>query len=433
LSDIAIKVENLSKRYRIGTSVSYKTLRESLQNTFLKPFRHSKTYKNAAEGQPSKYIWALDDISFQIRDGEAVGIIGANGSGKSTLLKVLTRITPPTNGRVEISGRVGSLLEVGTGFHPELTGRENISLNAAILGMSRTEVKRKFEEIVDFAGEAVKKFIDTPVKRYSSGMQVRLAFAVAAHLDPEILLVDEVLAVGDAAFQKKCLAKMGEVASGGRTVLFVSHNMNAVAALCESVICLNAGVIESIGPAREQISKYTTSVLSEAKVERLSRGRLNAPAVIKGVRLTNTKGQECDSFDLFEPVAIELIIVQRKLEKPVRLVIRIRSGVDESVVLASTDWDYGNPIGFLDAREYTVRCNIPGNLLNSGQYLVSAGIDVPGGPSYSTLENVKQFVVLNTTSLGDGIYGDRDGILSPYRKWELVSSKQLEIGQSNDG
>lgn len=233
MSDIAIKVENLSKLYQIGTQKSG-SLRESLLDKW-------RWISGRKESTTTEEFWALNDVSFEIKQGEAVGIIGKNGAGKSTLLKILSRITEPTKGRIEINGRVASLLEVGTGFHPELSGRENIYLNGTILGMTRREIKAKFDEIVAFSG--VEKFIDTPVKYYSSGMYVRLAFAVAAHLEPEILIIDEVLAVGDAEFQKKCLGKMGEVAGKGRTVLFVSHNMQAINQLCQSCILLKKGQI----------------------------------------------------------------------------------------------------------------------------------------------------------------------------------------------
>jgi lipopolysaccharide transport system ATP-binding protein len=233
MSDIAIRVNNLSKQYRIGQRKPYKTVRESIQSLF-----RSSSAEKAAESSAGSF-WALKDINFEVNQGEVVGIIGRNGAGKSTLLKVLSRITEPTTGEIETFGRVGSLLEVGTGFHPELTGRENVYLNGAILGMRQGEIAAKFDEIVAFA--EVDRFLDTPVKYYSSGMYTRLAFAVAAHLEPAILVVDEVLAVGDAQFQKKCLGKMGEVAKGGRTVLFVSHNMGAILTLCQRTIVLRGG------------------------------------------------------------------------------------------------------------------------------------------------------------------------------------------------
>ena len=245
MSEVAIRCEGLGKRYRIGKPERYRTLRDTLTDAVYAPFRRIRSafqpssFPAAQHPNGDDTIWALKDVSFEITQGEVVGIIGRNGAGKSTLLKILSRITEPTEGHAEIQGRVGSLLEVGTGFHPELTGRENIYLNGAILGMKRAEMQRKFDEIVAFA--EVNKFIDTPVKHYSSGMYLRLAFAVAAHLEPEILLVDEVLAVGDAAFQKKCLGKMGDVAKEGRTVLFVSHNMNAIEQLCTACLLLDKG------------------------------------------------------------------------------------------------------------------------------------------------------------------------------------------------
>ena len=252
MSDVVIRVENLSKRYRIrqGTRARYETLYDQLAHV-MTPWRWFRSGNHRAQDD---YIWALKDVSFEVKRGEVVGIIGRNGAGKSTLLKVLARITEPTEGYAEVRGRVGSLLEVGTGFHPELTGRENIYLNGAILGMRKAEIDRKFDEIVAFA--EIEKFMDTPVKFYSSGMYVRLAFAVAAHLDPEILLVDEVLAVGDAAFQKKCLGKMGEVAGEGRTVLFVSHNMGAIQNLCDWAICLAQGTIIACGSIDYTIEYY---------------------------------------------------------------------------------------------------------------------------------------------------------------------------------
>jgi lipopolysaccharide transport system ATP-binding protein len=251
MSDTAIRVSNLGKQYRLGgPAATYTTFREALVDTFTAPVRWLKGERKRAET-----FWALDDISFEIKQGEAVGIIGRNGAGKSTLLKILSRVTRPTRGKAELFGRVGSLLEVGTGFHTELTGRENIYLNGAILGMSRSEIVRKFDEIVDFSG--VEKFLDTPVKFYSSGMYVRLAFAVAAHLEPEILVVDEVLAVGDAEFQKKCMGKMSDVAHAGRTVLFVSHNMVAIQNLCERSILLDKGQICLDATTEKAITQYS--------------------------------------------------------------------------------------------------------------------------------------------------------------------------------
>ncbi len=270
MSDIAIRCDRLSKQYRIGERESYKALRDVVTEAAAAPFRRARAALGNGNGAVTRNakretrnsFWALDDVSFEVKRGEVVGIIGRNGAGKSTLLKILSRITKPTRGHATIHGRVGSLLEVGTGFHPELTGRENIYLNAAILGMRKAEVVEKFDEIVAFA--EVEQFIDTPVKRYSSGMYVRLAFAVAAHLEPEILVIDEVLAVGDAAFQKKCLGKIGEVAHGGRTVLFVSHNMGAIRNLCTEVVWLDDGKIADSGDCTDVVGRYLRTTIEQS-------------------------------------------------------------------------------------------------------------------------------------------------------------------------
>jgi lipopolysaccharide transport system ATP-binding protein len=285
MNDIAIRVENLSKKFRIGAPKNNRNLREVLIDGFKPPFRLVSRLlhgQGAGAAELNRTIWALKDVSFEIRRAEVVGIIGRNGAGKTTLLKILSRITDPTVGRAEIYGRVSSLLEVGTGFHPELTGRDNIYLSGAILGMKKAEIDRKFDEIVAFS--EIEKFIDTPVKRYSSGMYVRLAFAVAAHLEPEILLVDEVLAVGDAAFQKKCLGKMGEVTKEGRTILFVSHNMGAIIQLCPSSIVLKQGEVLMKGPSRAVVEQYLADLSSgntvdlERVQERSGDGRLRFTA-----------------------------------------------------------------------------------------------------------------------------------------------------------
>jgi len=279
MGDTVIKVENLGKRYRIGGShPARRQFRDVLLQSLVLPFK-----RLGGRPRPDEFIWALKDVSFEVKRGEVVGFIGRNGAGKTTLLKILSRITSPTEGAADIGGRVGSLLEVGTGFHPELTGRENIYFNGAILGMRKTEIDRRFDEIVDFSG--VEKFIDTPVKRYSSGMQVRLAFSVAAHLEPEILLVDEVLAVGDLDFQKKCLGKMGKVARGGRTVLFVSHNMGAVLSLCSKAYLFQGGRVAASGVAEEVVSRYTRSVYAagvtslEQRTDRKGDGRVRLASI----------------------------------------------------------------------------------------------------------------------------------------------------------
>lgn len=263
MSQAAICVEGLSKRYRIGQRERYLALRDVLTRSATAPFRWLAGRRVASNGDSPAHIWALKDVSFQVGEGDVTGIIGRNGSGKSTLLKILARITEPTRGTAEVYGQVGSLLEVGTGFHPELTGRENVYLSGAILSMKKREIDRKFDEIVSFA--ELEKFIDTTVKYYSTGMQMRLAFAVAAHLEPKILLVDEVLAVGDAGFQRKCLGKMGDVASGGRTVLFVSHQMNQIRRLCQRVILLDGGRVRQFGVAEQVLAAYEELMASLAQ------------------------------------------------------------------------------------------------------------------------------------------------------------------------
>lgn len=309
MSDIVIRTENLSKLYHIGERKGgYKTLRETIVNTFSASFRHLGRNPQISDFAPQPgHIWALKDISFEVSRGEVVGIIGRNGAGKTTLLKILSRITEPTEGWAEIRGRIGSLLEVGTGFHPELTGRENIYLNGAILGMKRVELDRKFDEIVAFA--EIEKFIDTPVKRYSSGMYVRLAFAVAAHLEPEILLVDEVLAVGDVAFQKRCLGKMGDVAKEGRTVLFVSHNMGAVSSLCEKTIYLANSKIRSIGPSEQIMAAYLSETFPE-KIDNLEHLRPPLTEYGKDIRFCDVSLLSADGKNLLsgEPIKLALTI-----------------------------------------------------------------------------------------------------------------------------
>jgi len=293
MSDIAVRTENLGKLYRIGDHQrGYKTLREAIASAFSVTFHHlNRTPQSSILSPQSDSIWALKDVSLEVKRGEVLGIIGRNGAGKTTLLKILSRITEPTKGWAEIRGRVGSLLEVGTGFHPELTGRENIYLNGAILGMKKGEIDRKFDEIVAFA--EIEKFIDTPVKRYSSGMRVRLAFAVAAHLEPEILVIDEVLAVGDAAFQKKCLGKMGNVAKEGRTVLFVSHSLGTVRSLCGRAVLLEEGQKKLDAPVEEVIGWYLFQIESSTGEVLWSPDDEDSPVSpeirLHAVRLSNSK------------------------------------------------------------------------------------------------------------------------------------------------
>jgi lipopolysaccharide transport system ATP-binding protein len=308
MSSPVISVQGLGKRYVIGHQARLDTLRDRLAHGARNLWRSwRRTPRETKED-----FWALRDVSFDVQQGDVVGIIGRNGAGKSTLLKILSRITEPTEGRVALRGRVASLLEVGTGFHPELTGRENIFLNGAILGMSHAEIRRKFDEIVAFA--EVEKFLDTPVKHYSSGMYVRLAFAVAAHLEPDILIVDEVLAVGDAAFQKKCLGKMGEVARGqGRTVLFVSHNMNAVQALCGRALWLNRGRIEQCGPVADVVTRYTEAGISGVPAKTWSESDAPGDDRVRllGVRILQS-GEVTMRVDINQPAQIEFDFIARK-------------------------------------------------------------------------------------------------------------------------
>jgi lipopolysaccharide transport system ATP-binding protein len=319
MSDIAIRLENISKMYHLGSEKS-----QSISELFKNLFNSAQIEKKISE------FWALKDISFDIKQGDAVGIIGKNGAGKSTLLKILSRITEPTSGRIEINGRVSSLLEVGTGFHPELTGRENIFLNGTILGMKRSEIKQKFDEIVDFSG--VEKFLDTPVKHYSSGMYVRLAFAVAAHLEPEILIIDEVLAVGDAEFQNKCLGKMKDVAGQGRTVLFVSHNMVAVKSICSKSILLRNGTIYFNGDTDKAINTYLTNTeisnrLNFNDIERSGNGK------IKYKNFTIIKNDEIVSkIKMGESVKI---LLEFECFEPIRnpvFGVSLRSSIDQRLI-----------------------------------------------------------------------------------------------------
>ena len=312
MSDFAIRTEDLGKKYRIGEQVaSYRTLRDTLASALRRPIkalqRQSFTLTNT--------IWALDGVTFEVKKGDVLGVIGRNGAGKSTLLKILSRVTEPSKGYAEIHGRVGSLLEVGTGFHPELTGRENIALNGAILGMKRAEIERKFDEIVDFSG--VEKFIDTPVKWYSSGMYLRLAFAVAAHMEPDILVVDEVLAVGDAEFQRKCLGKMSDVAGQGRTVLFVSHNMSAILRLTQETIVLEKGKLVLRASTAQAVDYYLSSGYAQSGEHHWQPDEIPAEAAPFrpiSLRVRGPQGQVLDNLRSVEPVSIE---IEYGLESPI--------------------------------------------------------------------------------------------------------------------
>jgi lipopolysaccharide transport system ATP-binding protein len=388
MSDIAIKVENLGKKYKIGTSsVRYQTFRESIINN-----AHT-TFNQLIRKQPKqeKTIWALKDINFEIKHGEVMGIIGRNGAGKSTLLKILSQITKPTTGRIVLNGRVGSLLEVGTGFHPELTGRENIYLNGAILGMNHREITRKFDEIVEFA--EIGKFLDTSVKHYSSGMYMRLAFAVAAHLDPEILVIDEVLAVGDAYFQKKCLGKMENVAHEGRTVLFVSHQMDMIRSLCHRCILLVNGTVQKIDATEIVVDKY---IHYESYQEQKSKFRLSKQEdiflqVISG-KIFDEEGNEKETFDVFEKIFLELDYV---LTKPIEgAVVNFELKRNGTTLFLSFDTD--NNVKLLEKRTpglYRTKIQIPSPLLKPGNYTFSINTGIINIETFQHLEDILSFIV----------------------------------------
>ena len=375
MSDIAIRVENLSKQYRIGGPqgrYKYKSLREELIKAVQAPLRRlSSAVRGESTIVSNETIWALKDVSFEVKRGQVVGIIGRNGAGKTTLLKILSRITEPTEGYAEIHGRVSSLLEVGTGFHPELTGRENIYLNGAILGMKRAEIERKFDEIVAFS--EVEKFIDTPMKRYSSGMYVRLAFAVAAHLEPEILLVDEVLAVGDVAFQQKCLGKMGNVAKEGRTVLFVSHNMAAISALCSRACLLNNGKLIENGEVRSVIGRYLETIKSIVRVpltERADRGG-NGRVRFTDVRILNSNGEPVETVASGQNVRIS--IGYRAMDGSVLENVKVGIGIYSlmgTFLLYCSNELVGSSFRILPP-EGRVSCTIPQLPLTPGQYYLN--------------------------------------------------------------
>ena len=362
----AIKVENLGKKYMIQheKTESYSTLRDTLANGS-KSLISRIINKNRSAQATQEEFWALKDIDFEIKQGDKVGIIGRNGAGKSTLLKVLSRITEPTTGKIHINGRIASLLEVGTGFHPELTGRENIYLNGAILGMSRKEIKSKFDEIVAFS--EVEKFLDTPVKRYSSGMYVRLAFSVAAHLEPEILVVDEVLAVGDVEFQKKCLGKMGEVSKEGRTILFVSHNMSAISSLCNRGILLESGNSTYFDTAKQAIQIYMQPNKNLVLTEKLFSGPLKRDTIFQTVSINNNNGSGI-TINPNSEIIIEVTGESKKIFNNFRMALSIYK--NDIRVLTTRDVQKGTK---LDKGVFIFKIKIPKYLLRPGIYSVAIG------------------------------------------------------------
>ena len=418
----AIRFEAVSKQYLLGKRRDpADDLQDRIANAFRSAVRRLGDGRGSHSGEGSAF-WALTDVSFDVKEGERVAIVGRNGAGKSTLLKILSRITEPTSGRIKVNGRIGALLEVGTGFHPELTGRENIYLNGAVLGMTRTEIRRKFDDIVAFA--EVEKFLDTPVKRYSSGMYVRLAFSVAAHLEPEILVIDEVLAVGDARFQKKCLGKMEEVGRSGRTVLFVSHNMTAVRTLCNRAVLLDEGRVAMDGPVTEVAAHY----LGAGIQQQLATGRTwtgeNAPrngsARLRSVSVRSGDESAPDlTIDSPFHVDVEFEVTQPNAVVGMTLVLHDAEGtcIFSSIANREPRW-YGKP---MPVGPYRSRCTIPANLLNAGTFSLTVIVFGEGFSDALTLRDVLLFRVDDSDALRRGYSGAWSGAVRPALDWITTS------------
>ncbi len=429
MPDKIIEVHQISKQYRIGKRIErYRTLRDTLVNAVAAPIRR---INRLLHGQPfgatdlEDTTWALNQISFDVQQGEVLGIIGRNGAGKSTLLKILSRITEPTDGCADIYGRVGSLLEVGTGFHPELTGRENIYLNGAILGMRRVEIDRKFDEIVAFA--EIEKFIDTPVKHYSSGMYVRLAFAVAAHLETEILFIDEVLSVGDATFQKKCLGKMGDVADSGRTILFVSHNMSAVKRLCNRTICLSDGQIVFNGNTEEAVRIYLGTM--QDKLVAYFDPRSESPIRLRKIEILDCEGKAIDSE--IETANGFRIHVTYDINRPVQGIHTfLRIHVAEGETLLSTG-DADTSPKMLETRmpgQYSAYIDIPSRLLGEGRYSITWSAGIPFQVNYDVQFHALSFQVIDVRTLrGEITHMPRPGYLALDLEWKYLEPKGLPV------
>lgn len=436
MTDYAIKVENLGKQYHIGgLQTQSRNLRDTLGDMVLSPLRRTRDLvrgrtKSAADLRES--FWALKDVSFDVPEGEVLGIIGHNGAGKSTLLKLLTRITLPTEGRITTYGRIGSLLEVGTGFHPELTGRENIFLNGSILGMSQREVTAKFSEIVDFAG--VEQFIDTPVKHYSSGMRVRLAFAVAAHLEPEIMLIDEVLAVGDVSFQNKSMGKMSEVARSGRTVVFVSHNMGAINNLCDRVILLEHGRIRAIGTPPEMIPLYLES--EDDTVARLTVNDGTAGvATLNEVAIRDLDGNYDNNLDILRDFVISARVTVESPIESSQVALSIVSRATGVIILTTTHMDK-RPLddSTLMPGVYDFDFTIPGHFLNEGAYTFNMHVwGVAAGSSRSRLaavDNALNFIINETGSVRTKLFDHRRSLVIPLLDCSVTSVDE-PIGETS--
>lgn len=411
MGDIVMRVEQLSKRYRIGVRQDYKALRDTLTSLFQAPSR-----SNDQPGSDN-FIWAIKDVSFEIKQGDVVGIVGRNGAGKSTLLRILSRITQPTSGHAWMRGRVSSLLEVGTGFHPELTGRENLYLNGAILGMSKRHIDRKFDEIVAFA--EVEKFIDTPVKYFSSGMYVRLAFAVAAHLETDILLIDEVLAVGDVEFQKKCMGKMGDISKHGRTVLFVSHNMHAVSLLCPSTILLNGGKIAAQGPTGEVIAHYLSSEMRTAESLWSFEVAPGSPRVkLHAVRARDHENNASYDIDIDKPITLE---VEFWITQKTRMTPSFRVYNQQGILLFAVGNMHDETWGQREYEPglYRSACTIPGNYLNDGEHYVTVYLTRDNNASLIDLvcDHVISFRVRDTGAARGEFVHKWLGLVRPILPW----------------
>jgi homopolymeric O-antigen transport system ATP-binding protein len=426
MSNLALKMDYVSKLYQLG-QVGTGTLSHDLNRWWAKLRGKEDPYSaigatNNREQIDDEFVWALRDINFEVKQGEIVGIIGRNGAGKSTLLKLLSRVTGPTKGEIHINGKIASLLEVGTGFHPELTGRENIFLNGAILGMSRQEIYAKFDEIVEFSGCA--KYIDTPVKRYSSGMHVRLAFAVAGHLEPDILIVDEVLAVGDAEFQSKCLGKMQDVSkSSGRTVLFVSHNMGAVKRLCPNSILLEMGTIVKTGSTSDVVDYYLDS---GSEFERLihwskSDGPRTHEVVLNGISVVDEKGKTDSILTTSSNMRIEINYTLLEDVKNLRIVATVRN-VDGTDIFSTSDYLFQPENGIRKTGSYKSVCHIPENLMTIGSYVVSVDLEIPMERAILMDQRVSFHInELTVNQLGRTIASKPLGVVHPLLEWDIVN------------
>jgi len=389
MSEIAIRVKGLSKQYRLGEREQYSALRDVLARTLRAPWK-------VLQRTPKELFWALKDVDLEVKHGEVIGLIGRNGAGKTTLLKILSRITRPTSGWAEIYGRVGSLLEVGTGFHPELTGRENIYLSGAILGMSKCEINRKFDEIVIFS--ELEKFLDMPVKHYSSGMYVRLAFAVAAHLEPDILFVDEVLAVGDIRFQKKCLGKMGDVARAGRTVVLVSHNMGAIVQLCRRCAMLDGGMVKAVGNPEAVVDQYVAESRSSTQITSPDTSRNpRADAIITECQLVDKDGSLLSSVDVKRGCQVAVRVFVRRNTGDIDVGIQVRNST-QVLLFSSNLQQSANTDNLLERGDNTFLVSIPGHFLAPGSYSLTVGTHRPNVELLDLHEDFLHFQVEETGS-----------------------------------